>query len=149
MKRINFLAVLMALTGVVACKEKKEPYPINVPFTEYSLAKAGCQWTNLKSDKVIIVNSQSELDSCIICTDVSYPQISFAENTLLLAKGGTTNGVREIICTVSKDSEQDYTLNVAVHLDITLVAQGWYIFILIPKISNQSNITLDVKQTHN
>jgi hypothetical protein len=148
MKRKHKWIVVILLFTIIGIGGCGEVQLTEIPFTEYSLVETNCRWVNFDLDKVIIINSQSEMDNSITCTDGSYPEIDFSENTLLLAKGGTTNGVSEIISTVFKKSEQDYALNVTVHLDLTYVAQGWHIYILIPKISNLSKITLDVKQTY-
>jgi hypothetical protein len=55
-------AILLVMAGMmIACKED-ENKPIEIPFTEYSLAETSCQWINLDYDnKIIVINSNDEL----------------------------------------------------------------------------------------
>ncbi|MDR0763074.1 MAG: hypothetical protein LBF01_01070, partial [Bacteroidales bacterium] len=57
-------AILLILAGmIIACKEE-ENKPIEIPFTEYSLAETSCQWINLDYDnKIIVINSNEELEN--------------------------------------------------------------------------------------
>jgi hypothetical protein len=148
-KLINILkltAILLILAGSFSCREKEEKV-IEIPFTEYSLMGTSCQWTNLAyKGKVIVVNSNEELEQYVTCTEGSCPEIDFAKNTLLLANGGTTNGVNKITPSFFQNSTYKYQLNVTILLDFTMVAQGWHISIIVPKLPNQAEIILDVKQ---
>jgi hypothetical protein len=135
------------------CTEKEnENEPAEIPFTEYSLAETNCQWqwTNFVFDnKVIVINSKTELERYITCTEGTFPEIDFSKHTLLFAGGGTLNGVVKVESTIIKNSENEYTLKITVCLDFTTVVQGWKTFILTSKISDKSNVKSDVTQTHN
>jgi len=55
-----------------------QDYPIEIPFTEYSLVGTSCQWVNLNyDDKLIIVNNNEGLKSHISCSDENYQEIDF------------------------------------------------------------------------
>ena len=147
--KISLAAILLILPGIFfSCRE--ENISVEIPFTEYSPADTDCQWTNLNyNNSIIVVNSKTELEKYVTCAEVTYPEIDFAQHTLLLASGGTQNGIGEIKRTLIKKSENEYTLKITVHLGITMVAQGWVISIITPKISDKSNVILDVTQTYN
>jgi hypothetical protein len=90
-------AILLILAGmIIACgKEKEEEKTIEIPFTEYSLIGTSCQWSNLGYDgKLIVINSNAELENYVICTDGAFPEIDFSKNTLLLASGCTISGIQ-------------------------------------------------------
>ena len=151
-KRGTVAMLCLILTGlfwVAGCKKddkKEDSYPRDIPFTEYSLEI--CQWTNLAyDDKVILINSDEELENYIICTDENYSKIDFLEYSLLLARGVSSNGIRHIDINFSKDTVNEYALNVIIHKDLTTVAQPWLISIITPKIGNEATIILNVQQT--
>jgi hypothetical protein len=160
MKEIVFkiTAIMLILTGsLVSCGEEKEPTeipftePVEIPFTEYSLVDANCGWTsrwNISVDNVIVVNSKTELKKYVTCMDDNYPEIDFTKNTLLLAHGSTSNGVAGITPSFYQNSANQYTLNVKVLLDFTMVAQGWSIYIVVSKLPEKAKINLNVQQSH-
>jgi len=90
------LAALLLIIAELASSCNPPPpepdsYPIDISFTEYSLLDTHCQWQNLPYDeKVIIINSNEELEKYISCTEDSYPAIDFSKHTLLLISGETT-----------------------------------------------------------
>jgi hypothetical protein len=72
------------------------------------LLETGCQWTNLNyDDKVIVINSKTELEKYIECAP---------------------NGIYGIDTAFFKNESNKYTLKVTVHLGITMVAETWRIF---------------------
>jgi hypothetical protein len=148
--------VMMGLFLVVGCKkndEKKpveppEPeYPINISFTEYSLLETSCQWTNINYDeKVIIINSDEELENHIACTGGSYPEIDFSKNSLLLARGAT-GGIAELtVKNLQKLSKNEYELNIEILLDGTDILQYWIVALIVEKVSEESHIELNVTE---
>ena len=152
MKKFSFTIIIFLISAgsFCSCSKKGNSEPMEIPFTEYSLVGTLCQWTNFDyADKVIVINGNEDLGKYIDCTDGGYyPGIDFSRHTLLLACGGTTNGVREINTDFSKNALNKYILSIMVHLNISMVAQGWHISILVPKISDEAIIILDVIQTH-
>ncbi|MDR1983318.1 MAG: hypothetical protein LBQ28_00605 [Prevotellaceae bacterium] len=146
-KILKLTAILLILAGNFSSCGEEEPKEIS--FTEYSLVGTSCQWTNLDYEgKVIVINSNEELAQYITCTEGSFPEIDFFGNTLLLARGGTVNGIGKITISFFQNSTYNYKLNITVHLGITMVPEGWRVGILVPKLSNRAKISLDVKQTY-
>ena len=114
-KTLIFTAFLLILAVSVACK-KKEQYPIEIPFTEYSLTES-CQWTNFICDKIIIINSSKELENYVICAEENYPEIDFSKYTLLIANGHTPNGILEVSNRLLQLSANKYKLDIEIQLD--------------------------------
>jgi hypothetical protein len=138
-------AILLILAGIVACgKEKEEKQPTEIPLTEYALSGSNCQWTNLDyNDSVIVINNKTELEKYITCTEETFPEIDFSKHTLLLASGGTTQSVYSINTNWYKYSAAEYELAITVVMAGYMVAQGWSVSILVPKI--QDNAEVDIK----
>ena len=127
-------------------------YPIEIPFEEYSLAGTFCQWKLRPNshdfcDKLTIINNIVEFNNNITCTQGSYPpDIDYSEKTLLLANGysqGYPVGITKIA--FLKNSANNYTLNITVWSGILGTVLEWHSPILIPKISNESTVTLEVQ----
>jgi hypothetical protein len=148
-KILQTAAVLLVLAaGFSSCKKEKENEPVEISFTEYSLAGISCWWTNFDFGKVTIINSNAELEKYVTCTEGTLPEIDFSKNTLLRAGGGTTNGVAKITTSFYQNSDNKYTLNVKILLNFTMVAEGWAIGIVVPKLSDKAEINLNVSQSH-
>ena len=155
-KIFKIIAIMLILTGsFFSCTkrgysvESVESVKVEIPVVGYSLAGTGCWWTNLESEKVAIVNSNKELEKYIESSGNDCPTIDFSEHTLLLTCGATSNGVAEINTTLFKDASEKYTLKVEILLTIVTVAEGWRTAILTPKLTSNTNIVLDVQQSHN
>jgi hypothetical protein len=147
---LKFAVILLLLAGMmIACGKEKENEPTEIPFTEYSLTE-NCEWTNLNYDnKVIVINSETELENYVICTEGSFPEIDFAENTLLLVSGGAGSR-NEFTYTLVKNSDNKYTLKVRIRSSALLPAvTPWIISVTTAKISDKSVITADIKETFN
>jgi hypothetical protein len=119
-------------------------YPIEIPFEEYSLEGTSCGWTGFDPNTVIVVNSDEELYDYIECTGGSYPEIDFADKTLLLVRGGATNGIVSIAKHFIQTAANAYSFNIDIILDETDVAQGWIVAILIPKMIDEAVVELNV-----
>ncbi len=147
---LQFAVLLLALVGsVCACDEKNEP--VEIPFTEYSLdGTLLCEWTNLDYDnKVIIINSNEELENYVNCMDGSnYPEVDFSKYTLLLAKGRATSGIADIAKRFIKVAENNYSFNIDITLNMNTVAPLWTAGILISKISLDAIVLLNVVIHH-
>jgi hypothetical protein len=117
---LKLTAMLLILTSSFTCEKEEKEEMIEIPFTEYSLIGTSCQWTNLDYEgKVIVINSNEELEPYVTCSEGSFPEIDFSENTLLLAKGGTSSGVSEITPLFFQNSTYKYLLNITIQLDFT------------------------------
>ena len=124
----------------------EDSFPIDIPFTGYSLAGTSCQWqwSNIDFTKLIVIIDNEEFENYISCTDGNYPEIDFSEQTLLLARGSGTSGIVAFEMQFQQISMNEYSLYVDITRDITGFPQGWFISIKIPKLSQNSVITLDI-----
>jgi hypothetical protein len=152
MKRqsIKIIALVLLLAGTaVACGEKEtNEQPVEIPFVEFSLPE-NCQWTNLNYDnKVIVINSNMNLEKYVACAEDNYPEIDFSKNTLLLASGGGGD-IRRTEIQFLKNTYNKYTLKVILHEGIAAVVLTWKVAILVPKMSDKVTVTLNVEQTYN
>jgi hypothetical protein len=112
-------------------------YPIEIPFTEYSLDSVSCQWTNFASDTVIIINNNNEMENYITCKTGSYPTIDFNQYTLLLLHGNINYYIfSTVVDSLMYFFPNKYLLDVEMFLDDTaIIPQEWYIAIIIPKLA--------------
>ena len=117
---------------------------VNIPYTDFVLNGA-CQWTNLKYDRkeVILINSQSDLEKYITCTEGSFAKIDFSKQTLLLASGASKIlGYRSVYKRLLKIGEK-YILDVGVANSWTPPAATWIIAIVVEKMED-TDIFLNV-----
>ncbi|MDR2126336.1 MAG: hypothetical protein LBP63_05870 [Prevotellaceae bacterium] len=137
-------AILLMLAGIVACgKEENEKHSTEIPLTEYSLTNTNCQWVNLDyNGSVIVINSKTELEKYITCTEGTFPEIDFAKNTLLIACGSTTNGIQYIQKKFFKKINM-YMLEIEITLNDATVAQPWIATLVTNKLS-VNNVELNV-----
>jgi hypothetical protein len=141
-KILRFAAILLVMASAFTCAKEKENEPIEIFFTEYSLAGASCRWTNFDLGKVTIINSNAALEEYVTCTEGTFPEIDFSKNTLLRA-GGTSHSVHKI--TFYQNSADKYTLNITLSYNFTMIAVGWSIGIVVPKLPNNAEINLNVQ----
>jgi hypothetical protein len=100
-------------------------------------AGCGVNYAKMQHDSVYVINSEEEWTNIFTCG--SNPGIDFSTQTLLVAFGGTTNGVSNI----SKEllfENNTYTLTVDITLNDATVPEGWHIVLITDKISTQSVI---------
>jgi hypothetical protein len=131
----------------MACLEDETDDLPNVPDLESELplvlavadftfpAGCGVDYSKMQHDSLYVINSEEELARIFVCE--SNPSIDFSTKTLLVAFGGTTNG----IATISKEllfENNVYSLTVDITLDMTAVAQAWRIVLITDKINAQS-----------
>ena len=124
-------------------------YPKEIPFTEYSLEKTPCKWTNFESNKVIVINSNEELSGYINCTDGHYPEIDFSKHTLLLANGTTHKGISKISNHLSKLSINKYKLGIEILLNDCDVIEQWTIALITNKLIIENDIELNIILRYN
>ncbi|MCL2167829.1 MAG: hypothetical protein FWH59_01740 [Lentimicrobiaceae bacterium] len=155
--KIALLLVFIAGVAVSCNPEPPDPtnppneYPIDIPFTEYSLEETACQWINLPyDDKVIVINSSEELEKYISCSSESYPVIDFSKNSLLLASGKTDKGISEIeINNLQQLSFNKYKLNIDIVLNDVILAEPWSKALIVEKLNNESSVDLKIPGTVN
>lgn len=141
--KIPALLLLFAVGLASSCH--KEQYPIDISFTEYSLAETTCQWTNLPYDeKVIIINSDDELKKYISYTEDSYPAIDFTKYTLLLASGSMENNILRISNELRQVSINKYELITKITPSTTLIHREWCKAIIIEKLDDNNTVILTI-----
>jgi hypothetical protein len=106
-----------------------------------------CQWINLAYDsKIILINSNEELEKHITCTDNNnFPAIDFSEHTLLLVSGKTNNGICEInAIDLQQLSADKYELNIEITLNDATDIEEWATAFIVKKLNERSNVELKV-----
>jgi uncharacterized repeat protein (TIGR02543 family) len=122
-----------------------QDYPIEIPFTEYSLAGTSCQWTNLNyDDKLIVIKSKKELESYISCSDGNYPEIDFSKHTLLLANGQPHKGIHAISKQLLQLSKNEYGLDIEILLNDADWGEPWVVALIVNKLNEESNVELNL-----
>jgi ribulose-5-phosphate 4-epimerase/fuculose-1-phosphate aldolase len=97
---------------------------------------------NLPIEDVVLVNNNEELQNYISGTD--YPHINFSEYTLILASGTTAYEVNRTTCLLIPLSTDKYELYVRVVLGNDTVDDVWLLAILVDKLSNNTDIDLNL-----
>jgi hypothetical protein len=143
-KNLQITAVLLILAaGFSSCKEEKENEPIEISFTEYSLAGASCRWTNFDLGKVTIINSNTALEEYVTCTEGTFPEIDFSKNTLLLARGVVAGGIgylsKRLLLTESR-----YVLEIEITLNDTAIAGEYWKIVLVTDKLKVKDVELNV-----
>ena len=109
-----------------------------IPITDYVL-NSDCQWTNLAYDnkEIIPINSKSEMEKFCSCSEGTFADIDFSNNTLLIASGATKiYGFGKISKRFVK-VEDKYVFDVGIFYNNTLPATKWVIAVVIDKFVNQ------------
>ena len=118
-------------------------YPKEIPFEDYSLADASCQWANLANDNtIVVINTNEELNQYITCIGSEYSAIDFSKHTLLLANGTTPNGIVEISNRLLQLSVNKYRLDIEILLNDADVMQPWTTALIVNKLSEESAIEI-------
>jgi hypothetical protein len=126
-------------------------YPVEVPFTEYSLESTSCEWKELEYEsggyrsEIVIINSDEELQNYIVCTDESYPEIDFDKYTLLFTHGMSTQGIKNITKQLIKTEQDKYNLDVNITQNMTMKPEKWEVAIIVSKLPESSVVTLNVE----
>jgi len=121
-------------------------YPKEIPFEDYSLADASCQWANLAYDNtIVVINTNEELNQYITCTGSEYSAIDFSKHTLLLANGKAPSSVVNVNCNSLKQiSEQSYKMGIDIAIGFATVISKWQIPIVVNKLNEGCAIELIV-----
>jgi hypothetical protein len=140
LETINVFELKSIIAGTPEYGEE-EQNSTEIPFTEYSLTGTNSQWVNFESNKVVVINNQSEMDNYITNTDGNYPEIDFSKSTLLLVKGVTTSGISTLSEKLLKSGNK-YTLEITIVLNDAAVVQEWHIALVSEKLN--ANVELNV-----
>ena len=130
-------------------------YPIEIPFTEYSLTGTSCQWlynSPFGFDKITIINSDHELENYIeelgnyyACTDDN-PEINFSEYSLICARGRASSSPADTEKQLLQISENEYSLELIIRPGPSPTFVPWFISIIVPKLSQNAVITLNINR---
>jgi hypothetical protein len=109
-----------------------------LPVADFNLPP-GCRmnYAQVQRDSVYVINSEEEWAKIFTCE--SNPQIDFSTKTLLVAFGGTTNGVANISKKLLFENNT-WSLTVDITLAMTAVPEGWHVVLITDKIDAQSVI---------
>jgi hypothetical protein len=121
---------------------------IEIPYTEYSLSETSCQWKNIQSDKVIIINNDEELQGYLICTDDDYSKIDFSKHSLLLLKGMASSYPVTHIDINFSEAINEYKLDLIVYTGMATMPSSWLTSIIVPKINDGAEIILNLQQKY-
>ena len=119
---------------------------VEIPFTEYILDSNSCQWTNLNygNDTILLINSNEELENYITCGN--YPVIDFNQYSLLLVYGNNAYGnIVNFTHNIALLSVNNYKLTIEIQIQNTANAQQWHTAILVPKLAQNTMITLNIE----
>ena len=127
-------------------------FPIDIPFTEYSLAGTSCQWININMEyygsNIVIINNNEELENYILCTDGDFPAIDFSIYSLLLIYGLEGHMVAPNYQSLQQLSEQNYIMNVNLFSGFGSVITKWQVVIIVDKIIESAYIELIVTKNY-
>jgi len=127
-----------------------DEYPIEIPFEGYSITATSCYWINLTyptypaNGDLKVINSNEELENYITCSVGTYPEIDFSKHTLLVSSGFTTNMNMLSNIELLQNSFSEYTLNLLIQVTNFTVPSGWLYAFLMPKISDEATVILNV-----
>ena len=141
---------ILASTTVFVTKHpvpQTEEYT-NVPYMEYSLWGTQCEWQlPNENNNIIIVNSDEELARYIASeTGDSYPTVDFTKYTMIIANGGTPQGISDVIIdSFQQITEAEYNLNIRVLMTMTDAPELWAKALLVDKWDRPSTVNLNVE----
>jgi len=135
-------------------------------FVNYSLPENQCQWTNyepyapvdgmifstagsittdLFAGKLIIINSNEEMQNHLNCTDGEYPEIDFSNHTLLLSCGQQGYQDEYYSTKFHKLSSEKYFVSVSFIPSFAAAIKVWQNAIVIDKIDNNLDVELTIR----
>jgi hypothetical protein len=142
---LKFAALLFILTGIASSCNHEEEYPKDISYKEYSFLEP-CRWQNLPYDeKVVIVNSNQELEKYISCNGCNYPAIDFSKQTLLLVSGKTNGSIYELSSkSLQKLSPSKYKLSLEIILNNDFAIAPWGIAFTVEKMNVGGYVELNL-----
>ena len=120
-------------------------YPVAVKTIDYSIAGTSYNWKNIEKNTVYVVRSSVELAGYISGTDSPAPTIDFGRYSLLLVQGTNLSGIQSIEKQLQQISFNGYKLTVNIKANATTVVEGWTVAVLIPHVTTNLAVALDVK----
>jgi hypothetical protein len=148
--------LLIVAVGFASCgdKEPEEKYPLEVPFTEYSLEGTSCAWktleygSELNPSEIAVINSNEELQNYLVCTEGSFPEIDFSKHTLILAHGGDAYLVKPNYKDLHQLSANRYEMRVNLLTTFLAMVSYWRVPIIVRKISNEATVELIITEEY-
>jgi len=152
LSKLTTLFLLFAIALASSCyPEECDSQTINhqteISFKEYSLFGTQCLWENLSyNGKVIIINSNEELEKYIACVKGSYPAIDFSKHTLLLVTGKINGSISEVAAKrLQKLSSNKFKLDIEINrYDPGMATGQWSNALIVEKLSSRSSVELNI-----
>ena len=122
--------------------------PTVISYMEYTLSGTQCEWQlPLLNNNVIIVDSDEDLTKYITSENGdSYPYVDFTKYTMIIANGGTPQGISDVIIdSFQQITEAEYNLNIRVLMTMTDAPELWVKALLVDKWDRPSTVNLNVE----
>ena len=122
--------------------------PTAISYMEYTLSGTQCEWQlPLLNNNVIIVDSDEDLTKYITSENGdSYPHVDFTQYTMIIANGGTPQGISDVIIdSFQQITEAEYNLNIRVLMTMTDAPELWVKALLVDKWDRPSTVNLNVE----
>jgi hypothetical protein len=147
-KKMKQSAILLLLAALFSACEKEVVFTelpgINRPLQPLS-DQPGCNIRYGYNDRVILINSNEDLDKYRVCTEADPPFIDFSRQSLLPASGGVNELIHEMHTALYKNMFGKHTLEVKIVKGVYQSMTEWGIAVLTPKIPDNSKIELDLR----
>jgi hypothetical protein len=137
MKPLKTLLFFLICAAIYAgCGENTDAVgSADIHFSDFAVpSDCAANYSNMWHDSVCVINSEEEWTAMFTCG--CNPKTDFSSNTILVAFGGTTNGIRNISKKLLFTNDTCF-LSVDITLDITAVAQTWRLVLISDKINTQ------------
>jgi len=122
-------------------------YPVDVPFTGYSLEGSTCYWklsyesSCSRGGEIAVINSDEELANYVGCKDPNLPPaIDFSKHTLLLAYGSRCYRDTPRDTSLQQISAQNYVVKVDFNLSAAAAIGYWQTPLIVDKIAEGSAV---------
>ncbi len=135
---------LFLLVGGMGCEEEAN----KLFFENYILDNVSCQWRKFEMDTVIIVNTTTELEKILMCTE-NYPSIDFNNYSLVFAGGTAIHGVNIVVKNLYEVSDNNLILELEDRNSGFVVPTEetpWNVAILTHKLFQNTTIKLQIKK---
>ena len=122
--------------------------PTVISYMEYTLSGTQCEWQlPLLNNNAIIVDSDEDLTKYITSENGdSYPYVDFTKYTMIIANGGTPQGISDVIIdSFQQITEAEYNLNIRVLMTMTDAPELWVKALLVDKWDRPSTVNLNVE----
>ena len=122
--------------------------PTVISYMEYTLSGTQCEWQlPLLNNNAIIVDSDEDLTKYITSENGdSYPHVDFTKYTMIIANGGTPQGISDVIIdSFQQITEAEYNLNIRVLMTMTDAPELWVKALLVDKWDRPSTVNLNVE----